>query len=189
MATLGTQVAIVQSNQILLIQRRDFEMWGLPGGSIDPGESAAQAAVREAYEETGLEVELTGLVGLYAMPQMEALGLDTHVVVFRARVTGGELKSQTAETLDAQFYYGDQLPEALMWHHRTRIEDALSVVGGSVARLLRFDVTLPENISRQELYRLRDESGLSKHEFFLKHLNNPREEKLEVGEPPKSRLI
>ncbi len=65
---LGASVAIIQAGQILLIQREDFEVWGLPGGQVEAGESIAQAAMREARAETGLDVELTRLVGIYSLP-------------------------------------------------------------------------------------------------------------------------
>ena len=61
----GTSVAILKDNRVLLTKREDFEVWCLPGGGVDPGESIPQAAIREAREETGLTVHLTRLVGLY----------------------------------------------------------------------------------------------------------------------------
>jgi 8-oxo-dGTP pyrophosphatase MutT (NUDIX family) len=54
---------------ILLIRRTDNNNWALPGGAMDLGESAAQAAVRETEEETGITPEITGLVGIYTDPR------------------------------------------------------------------------------------------------------------------------
>jgi ADP-ribose pyrophosphatase YjhB (NUDIX family) len=54
MPSLGVNIAVIQDGQILLTQREDFEVWCLPGGEVDACESIAQAAVREALEETGL---------------------------------------------------------------------------------------------------------------------------------------
>lgn len=54
---------------ILLIRRTDNNNWALPGGAIDLGESAAQAAIRETREETGITCEITGLVGIYTDPR------------------------------------------------------------------------------------------------------------------------
>ncbi|MEV5706024.1 NUDIX domain-containing protein [Actinoallomurus sp. NPDC052274] len=54
---------------ILMIRRTDNDNWALPGGAIDLGESAAQAAIRETQEETGITAEVTGLVGIYTDPR------------------------------------------------------------------------------------------------------------------------
>ena len=76
--------AIVTDEQgrILLIKRRDNTLWALPGGGHDIGETIADTAVREVKEETGLDVEVTGLVGVYTNPQ--------HVVAF----SDGEVRQQ-----------------------------------------------------------------------------------------------
>ena len=56
MIRLAATVAIVQDDKVLLAKREDFEVWCLPGGMVDVGESLAETAVREAHEETGLTV-------------------------------------------------------------------------------------------------------------------------------------
>ena len=56
------------TGRMLLVRRCDTGDWELPGGHVDPGESAADAAVRETAEESGLTVEVTGLVGIYTDP-------------------------------------------------------------------------------------------------------------------------
>src|SRR5260370_17383086 len=55
--------------EILLIKRSDNDNWALPGGAIDLGESLTQAAIRETKEETGIDCEITGLVGIYTDPK------------------------------------------------------------------------------------------------------------------------
>ncbi|QXJ20625.1 NUDIX domain-containing protein [Actinomadura graeca] len=55
--------------EILMIRRTDNDNWALPGGAIDLGESVTQAAIRETKEETGIDVEITGLVGIYSDPK------------------------------------------------------------------------------------------------------------------------
>jgi ADP-ribose pyrophosphatase YjhB (NUDIX family) len=57
------------AGEVLLIRRSDNDNWALPGGAIDLGESARQAAVRETKEETGIDCEITGLVGIYTDPK------------------------------------------------------------------------------------------------------------------------
>ena len=56
-------VVINAAGEVLLIRRSDNDNWALPGGAIDLGESMVQAAVRETREETGIDCEVTGLVG------------------------------------------------------------------------------------------------------------------------------
>lgn len=55
--------------EILMIRRTDNDNWALPGGAVDLGESVTQAAIRETKEETGIDVEITGLVGIYSDPK------------------------------------------------------------------------------------------------------------------------
>lgn len=89
---LGAAVAVLSDDRrsILLVQRAHQPLagwWMLPAGFVEYGEYAADTAVREAEEETGLQVELTGLRGLY-------FGTDdprdvAHLAVYDARVIGG----------------------------------------------------------------------------------------------------
>jgi 8-oxo-dGTP pyrophosphatase MutT (NUDIX family) len=71
-----------EHGRILLVKRRDNTLWALPGGGHDIGESIEQTAVREVKEETGLDVEVSRLVGIYTNP--------AHVVAF----TDGEVRQQ-----------------------------------------------------------------------------------------------
>jgi 8-oxo-dGTP pyrophosphatase MutT (NUDIX family) len=65
----GVGVIIVDDQErILLEQRYDNGMWGLPGGGIEPGESVFEAALREVKEETGLDIRIKGLLGIYSEP-------------------------------------------------------------------------------------------------------------------------
>lgn len=68
--------------RILLIKRRDNELWALPGGGHDIGETIEQTAIREVKEETGLDVEVVALTGIYTDP--------AHVVAF----SNGEVRQQ-----------------------------------------------------------------------------------------------
>ncbi|MGI5421210.1 NUDIX domain-containing protein [Actinomadura luteofluorescens] len=70
--SLVPSVNVVVENdkgEILMIRRTDNNNWALPGGAIDLGESITDAAVRETKEETGINVEVTGLVGIYSDPK------------------------------------------------------------------------------------------------------------------------
>jgi 8-oxo-dGTP pyrophosphatase MutT (NUDIX family) len=74
----------------------------LPDGSIDSGETIAQAAICETYEETGFDVKLTRLVGLYLRPNWVLEG--SHGVLFSAEIMGGNLIKETQETIDVGFF-------------------------------------------------------------------------------------
>jgi 8-oxo-dGTP diphosphatase len=102
MPSFGVNIAIFKEGKVLLTKRDDFPVWCLPGGSIDSGETIAQAAIREACEETGFEVKLTRLVGLYSRPNWVLEG--SHAVLFTAEVIGGNLIKETQETIDAGFF-------------------------------------------------------------------------------------
>ncbi len=179
---LGAVVAIVDQDQVLLTRREDFEVWCLPGGHVDPGESVAQAAIREAKEETGLTVELQRLVGVYSrLEQHRAM----HLVIFAATLVGGRLHPQVEEVLELAYFTPHDLPADMFWWHRQPIADVFAGVGGGVAR--SFETIPPEETnSRRELYRLRDESGLSRPDFYRHYFehNGTGSVKLEVGEVP-----
>src|SRR5919202_1058485 len=97
MPELAVNIAIMHAGRILLTQREDFEVWCLPGGAVDDGESVADAAVREALEETGLHVELTRLVGIYSRRKGWR---STHLVLFAAHPAGGILHPDPHEVVE-----------------------------------------------------------------------------------------
>ena len=82
--------------RVLLTRRADNGRWCLPGGRTDPGESVAETCVREVWEETGLEVEVLRLIGLYSSPDLlveYADGNRRQIIAahFLVRVLGGRL--------------------------------------------------------------------------------------------------
>jgi ADP-ribose pyrophosphatase YjhB (NUDIX family) len=161
---LAVNVAVLDGdNRILLTQREDFEVWCLPGGTVDHGESLAQAAVREVAEETGLRVRLTQLVGLYSRPN---LGDHHTLALFAAAPTGGILRPDPNEVIDARWFSAAELPADLLWGQRERIADALGGYGGAIVRTTdrKRPPSWPRN--QREHYELRDRSGLSRSEFY-----------------------
>ena len=91
MWTGGVRVIVMDDdNRILMVKHEHPErtVWMVPGGGIEEGESSAQAAVREVREETGLQVETTGLI--WHVEEVSERG-QRFVNFFRAKVTGGEL--------------------------------------------------------------------------------------------------
>ncbi|WP_405020918.1 NUDIX domain-containing protein [Kitasatospora sp. NBC_00070] len=110
--------------RILLQRRTDNGLYALPGGAMDFGESLPAAAVREVLEETGLEVEITGLVGTYTDPRHVIAYSDGEVrqqfnVCFTARLTGGALRI-SSESTDLRFVSPAEL-DGLPIHHTQRL--------------------------------------------------------------------
>jgi ADP-ribose pyrophosphatase YjhB (NUDIX family) len=94
-----------ESGRMLLVQRTDCGDWCMPGGAAEVGESPSAAAVREAYEETGLRVRATRVLGVYDNRTAGHGRGARHIyhLVFECEVTGGELRRVTNETTDARW--------------------------------------------------------------------------------------
>jgi len=115
--------------RLLLQQRSDGGQWGLPGGSVEIGESLAEAVRREVHEETGLAVVARRLIGVYSDPTLQVVRYPTgHVwhyvnACFECRVMSGTLTT-CDETLDLRYFSPRRLPGTLLPNHRVRIADA-----------------------------------------------------------------
>jgi len=115
--------------RLLLQQRSDGGQWGLPGGSVEIGESVTDAAAREVLEETGLTVRVRRLIGVYSDPALQVVRYpDGNVwhyvsVCFECTVKGGELTT-CDETLALDYFSLRRLPATLLPNHRIRIRDA-----------------------------------------------------------------
>jgi ADP-ribose pyrophosphatase YjhB (NUDIX family) len=105
------------AGRLLLVHQVDRQQWGTVGGAVEPGESPAEAAVREAREETGLEVELTGLVAALGGPNFEMTYPNGDEcayisIAFDARVVGGELAADGVEVSRCGWFTQDELAVA-----------------------------------------------------------------------------
>lgn len=161
MIAIGANMAILSDDTVLLQQREDFEVWSLPGGHVEEGESLAETAIREAREETGIDVAIAGLVGTYTR-----LGVspDIHSTTFRGDVVRGTLAAQKGEVIDLRWFPVDDLPADMVWWHRQQIADAVAGVHGAA---WCFEVVPAEPCeSRTQLYEMRDRSGLSRVEYY-----------------------
>lgn len=180
MPSLAVIVAVIDDQKILLTRREDFEVWCLPGGGVEDGESLAEAAVRETREEAGIEVQLTRLVGVYS--RLGGMWNDVHAVLFAAQPVGGKLKVQPGETVEVAYFPFEEIPNELLFGHERRIRDAILAVSGIAVRQ-ELNLSMENKPTRQELYAQRDRSGLSRQQFYLDRIASAEiKEIVEVGE-------
>lgn len=125
---VGASVIIQNAaGQVLLGLRSDTNTWGLPAGAMDLGETPANTAIRETWEEMGVRVRLTQLASVVTGPDYfhiypDGNQIQTVSAVFRAEIVGGQLQPDKQETLAAQWFPPDDLPPMLTSHyHRLRL--------------------------------------------------------------------
>jgi 8-oxo-dGTP pyrophosphatase MutT (NUDIX family) len=94
-------VVVNDAGDVLMIRRSDNGNWAVPGGAIDLGESMVQAAVRETREETGIECEITGLVGIYTDPK--------HLILY---TSNGEVRQEFSILLTGVVIGGQPTPSS-----------------------------------------------------------------------------
>jgi len=108
---------------VLCQRRTDFgtAWWGLPGGVLEIGETLAECAMREAYEETGLQVQTVRLVGLYSGPQYDVRypngdEVQQWTAAIECRPIGGHVCPDGAEVSEVKFFPPDDLPPQPVWY-------------------------------------------------------------------------
>ena len=106
---------------IVLIERKNPPHgWAIPGGFVDYGETVEAAAVREAREETGLDVGLTGVLGVYSDPDRDPRHHSISTV-FTATADGQPVADDDAAT--AGVFTRERLPDNIVFDHREILED------------------------------------------------------------------
>ena len=99
--------------EILLIQRSDSGVWLYPTGWADIGYSASEVAVKEVREETGIEVDVRRLIGVFDGLRLGFTRTPLYSLVFHCDAKGGEIDPHPMECLDAGFFAMDDLPSPL----------------------------------------------------------------------------
>jgi len=129
---VGAVVVIVDGEGRLLLEERKFpkDLWGLPGGLMELGESTEDTAKREVMEETGLTVDELNLINVYSGPQhfVVAENGDEFYVVTLAYYSNkyqGELIVDRKESLSFRFFSPNELPDKMVGSHRVVIKEFL----------------------------------------------------------------
>ncbi len=118
---IAADVIAELGDRIVLIDRKNEPHgWAIPGGFVDFGETVEQAAIREAREETSLEVELRALLGIYSRPDRDPRG-QTISVVYVARGRGRPEAADDAKAL--ALFTLDTLPSPLAFDHAEILRD------------------------------------------------------------------
>jgi ADP-ribose pyrophosphatase YjhB (NUDIX family) len=102
--------------RVLLVRHADSGLWGLVGGCVEVDEDPSDAAIRETAEETGLDVELTGLIAAlggagYRITYANGDQAAVVTVVYEARVVGGSARPDGDETSEVGWFHPAELPE------------------------------------------------------------------------------
>jgi ADP-ribose pyrophosphatase YjhB (NUDIX family) len=95
-----TAFILDDASRLLMIRRTDNDLYAIPGGAQEVGETISQTVVREVGEETGITVGVTGLIGVYSDPEHLIAFSDGEIrqefsLCFRARPVGGELQTSS----------------------------------------------------------------------------------------------
>ena len=128
---VGSSAVVADREGSILLQRRsDSGNWALPGGAMDIGETIAQSAIREVKEETGFDVRIERIVGIYSDPAHVFAYDDGEVrqefsICLACTILGGELRV-SSESTDVRFFSLDDVPGLAMHESiRKRIDDYL----------------------------------------------------------------
>ena len=120
MPAIGAFAVVFNASQkILLCHRRDLDLWDLPGGGVEEGELPTEAVIREVHEETGLDVDIERLVGVYG--KQHSTGI---VFAFVCRVKGGQL-THTEEADRCEYFGLEDFPLNTSPKQVDRVKDAL----------------------------------------------------------------
>jgi ADP-ribose pyrophosphatase YjhB (NUDIX family) len=117
-----------EGGRVLLSHRRDIDAWDLPGGGVESRELPGEAVIRETKEETGLDVVVERLVGVYGK-----VDKDEIVFAFVCRVVGGQM-TPSDESDEHGYFAVDQIPSNTLPKHVERIQDAFHPAAAPVFR-------------------------------------------------------
>jgi len=120
-----------ERGELLLTQRADSGVWLYPVGWADVGYSPAEVAIKEVYEETGIEVEVKSLIACFDGLRLGFARLPMYSIVFHCTVLGGELQGHPLETRQVGFFGRDDLPWPLAGSGRW-LDTAFAAIDGEI---------------------------------------------------------
>ena len=131
LALVCSAVVLDANGRLLLTKRADNGKWCLPGGHLESGETVSESIVREVKEETGLDVEILRITGVYSNPHRVLVyddGNRAHVVAlnFEVRILGGSLTVSDETTAFGWYSATDLAVLNVVDSHVERITDALA---------------------------------------------------------------
>ena len=120
-----------EKGEVLLQKRSDCNKWGFPGGALELGETPQMAAKREVEEETGLDVEVGNLIGVYTDCDVVCANGDrvqSICIGYEMTIVGGSLVCDKDETLDLKYFSLDGMPELFCKQHEELLRDIKKLI-------------------------------------------------------------
>jgi len=126
----GACVLLIRNGALLLEKRTDNGLWGLPGGSLEPGESMEQVAIRELYEETGLQAKNLVLMNIFSGEDLYYKyphGDEVYNVVaaYICNEFDGNIKKDNHEVVEIKFFNVNDIPDNINPPDKPAIQEFL----------------------------------------------------------------
>lgn len=144
--TIGAFAVILdEREQVLLCHRRDYDFWNLPGGGIEAGEAPWECVIREVKEETGLNVEVVRLAGVYSKRDRTDI-----VFLFVCKIVGGKIE-MTDEADGIEYFSVGDIPKNTPSNHVERIKDVVLEKDGALIMKVQSGPSSIELIKQEKL--------------------------------------